>query len=46
MIRFPTCQKDAKKVTFLKLSNAIEFNVHQLKAQYQQSILKNCDTWI
>lgn len=46
MIRFPTCQKDAKKVKFLKLSNAIEFNVHQLKAQYQQSILKNCDTWI
>ena len=46
MIRFPTCQKDAKKVKFLKLSNAIEFNVHQLKAQYQPSILKNCDTWI
>ena len=46
MIRFPQCQKDAKKVKFSKLSNAIKFTVHQLKAQYQQSILKNCDTGI
>ena len=46
MIQFPQCQKDAKKVKFLKLSNAIKFTVHQLKAQYQQSILKNCDTGI